>query len=58
MRLLKEDREFRHLRFGLPYYVLEAGQYRICFSENSGMNTRTLVFVGNHKEYKKWYNSI
>jgi mRNA-degrading endonuclease RelE of RelBE toxin-antitoxin system len=58
LKLLKEEREFRHLRFGLPYFVLEIGQYRICFTEDDEKKTRTLIFVGNHKEYEKWYNSI
>jgi mRNA-degrading endonuclease RelE of RelBE toxin-antitoxin system len=49
---LKEDKTFRHLKLGSPYFVLEVGQYRICFIEET--NQRTLLFIGNHKEYEKW----
>jgi len=42
----------RHLRHSLPYFVVEAGQYRIVFEQTG--NTRILVFVGNHKQYEKW----
>jgi hypothetical protein len=55
LEALKADREFRHMRFGLPYFVLEINQYRVCFYEREC--TRTLLFVGNHKEYEKWYLS-
>ncbi len=56
MKELKEEKTFRHLKFGLPYFVLEFGQYRVCFKEKD--NVRTLYFVGDHKEYEKWYSSI
>lgn len=55
IELLKTDKKFRHLRSGLPYFVQEVGQYRVCFLEKD--NTRILIFVGNHKEYEKWYLS-
>ena len=56
MKELKEEKTFRHLKHGLPYFVLESGQYRVCFKEKD--NLRTLYFVGDHKEYEKWYSSI
>jgi len=49
---LKEDKQFRHLKLGSPYFVLEVGQYRICFIEED--TKRILMFVGNHKDYEKW----
>jgi len=49
---LKEDKQFRHLKLGSPYFVLEAGQYRVLFTEEQ--NKRTLLFIGNHKDYEKW----
>ncbi len=53
---LFEEKKFRHLKFGAPYFVLEIGQYRICFIEEE--KTRILLFVGNHKEYDKWTKTI
>ncbi|MDO8625589.1 MAG: hypothetical protein Q7R47_05890 [Candidatus Diapherotrites archaeon] len=46
----------RHLQHGLPYFVVETGQYRICFKEEG--NQRTVHFAGNHKQYEKWYKTI
>lgn len=42
----------RHLEHGLNYFVVETGQYRICFEEKQ--NIRIIAFVGNHKQYEKW----
>lgn len=61
----------RHLGHGESFFVVEAGQYRICFREKE--KTRTIIFAGNHsqrlrnqavdgaflkrcdKQYEKWY---
>jgi mRNA-degrading endonuclease RelE of RelBE toxin-antitoxin system len=43
----------RHLKHGLPFFVLEAGQYRIGYEEI--LNLRRVCFVGTHKQYEKWY---
>ncbi len=53
---LKTLQSARHLERGLPYFVVEVGQYRICFEQIDDI--RTIVFVGNHKQYEKWYSSI
>jgi len=50
---LKALEKARHLKRGLPYFVVEVVQYRIGFIEEKG--TRTIAFVGNHKQYQKWY---
>jgi len=50
---LKGFGKARHLKHGLPFFVVESGQYRICFEEQK--NSRTIVFAGNHKQYEKWY---
>lgn len=44
----------RHLGHGEPFFVEEAGQFRICF-EQTAPTIRRIVFVGNHKQYEKWY---
>lgn len=50
---LKMLEKARHLKHGLPFFVLETGQHRICFEEKQ--KTRTIMFAGNHKQYQKWY---
>jgi len=45
----------RHLKHGVPNFVVESGQYRICFREES--KTRFVLFAGNHKQYEKWLKS-
>lgn len=53
---LKTLAKARHLGRGLPYFVAESGQHRICFIEEG--QTRTIVFAGNHKQYQKWYMAL
>ena len=51
---LIREQKFRHLKFGLEHCVVEVGQYRVCFIENTQEKKRIFVFVGDHKEYEKW----
>jgi len=37
------------------YRVEETGQYRIAFKNNHETRTREIHFIGNHKQYEKWY---
>jgi len=53
---LKVLTKARHLKRGLPYFVVESGQDRICFKEEG--NKRTIHFVGKHKQYDKWCKSL
>jgi hypothetical protein len=46
----------RHLKRGFPIFVVESGQYRICFEEKG--KTRNILFAGNHKQYQKWYSAL
>ncbi|MFH0955355.1 MAG: hypothetical protein V1777_04600 [Candidatus Micrarchaeota archaeon] len=46
----------RHLKHGVPIFVVEAGQYRICFREKQ--KTREILFAGSHKQYEKWYKQF
>jgi len=50
---LKTIKSARHLKHGLPYFVLESGQYRICYEEEDKL--RKIIFAGNHKQYEKWF---
>ncbi|MEK6959101.1 MAG: hypothetical protein AABW59_03600 [archaeon] len=37
------------------FQVEEIGQYRIAFYQNDENHTKEIHFVGNHKQYEKWY---
>lgn len=39
------------------YQVEETGQYRIAFENNEQTKTREVHFIGNHKQYEKWYKN-
>ena len=43
----------RHMKHGLPFFVVEAGQYRICYEQEE--TKRIIRFAGSHKQYEKWY---
>lgn len=51
---MRSESPRRHMKHGLDFFVEEAGQYRIVykFSENK----KVIYFVGDHKEYEKWYS--
>lgn len=53
---LKEIDKIRHMKLGLPYFVVETNQYRISFKQQG--NKRIIYFTGNHKQYEKWYLSL
>jgi mRNA-degrading endonuclease RelE of RelBE toxin-antitoxin system len=36
-------------------WVLEIGDYRVLYSIDEKAKTRTIFFIGNHKEYEKRY---
>jgi len=40
---------------GLPNFVIETGQYRICFRKKE--NIIFIIFAGNHKQYEKWFKT-
>lgn len=48
----------RHLHHGSVFYVVEVGQYRIGLTINEREHIKTIYFVGNHKQYEKWYRSL
>ena len=45
----------RHLKKGAEYFVGEAGQYRIVYKIFEENKEARFYFVGNHKEYERWY---
>lgn len=48
----------RHLQHGIPVFVEEVGQYRICYMENDKNKVRKFYYVGKHKDYDKWNHSF
>ncbi len=54
----KNETQTRHMRFGLEFYVLEAGQNRIALKINEKEKIKTVWFAGNHKQYEKWYKQF
>ncbi|MFH1106407.1 MAG: hypothetical protein V1787_00775 [Candidatus Micrarchaeota archaeon] len=46
----------RHMEKGLPYFVAQAGQYRIIYTCKEGV--KRIYFVGDHKEYERWYKQL
>ena len=44
----------RHLKQGLPFFVSEMGQYRLCYTVDEKRKIKTIYFVGNHKDYERW----
>ena len=57
-KLERDDFVSRHLKHGVPVFVEEVGQYRIVFKTREDMKQKRVVFIGNHKEYEKWYKSV
>jgi len=45
----------RHLKKGAEYFVGEASQYRIVYKVFEENKEVRFYFVGNHKEYERWY---
>ena len=56
VQLEREDFSSRHLKQGLPFFVEEAGGYRIVFEMNEREKKKVVLFVGDHKQYEKWYS--
>ncbi|MCD6522562.1 MAG: hypothetical protein J7K68_02345 [Candidatus Diapherotrites archaeon] len=54
IKKLKTGLSARHLKHGLAYFVVETGQYRICFKTDEKRKVRRIYFAGTHKDYKRW----
>ena len=56
LQLEGEDLTSRHLKHGLPFFVEEVGGNRIIFETDERNKTKTILFLGDHKQYQKWYS--
>ncbi len=45
----------RHLKKGAKFFVDEIGQYRIVYMVFEVNKEIRFFFIGNHKEYERWY---
>ena len=52
---MRDEPEGRHMKYGLNFFVIVVGQYRIVYTREG--KRKTIYFVGNHKEYEKWYST-
>jgi hypothetical protein len=39
----------------VTFFVIEVGQYRIAYYCDEKKKEKVIHFVGDHKEYRKWY---
>ena len=53
-----EHPQKRHLKKGARFFVGEAGQNRIVYRVFEDSMEVRFYFVGNHKQYKKWYRQF
>lgn len=51
----KNETGMRHLRHGVDFYVVEAGQNRIAIKVHEQAQMKEICFAGNHMQYEKWY---
>jgi len=54
MEQMKQPLQARGLKASRAV-VEEIGQYRIAFYQNEELRKKEIHFVGNHKQYEKWY---
>lgn len=57
LQLERDDLLSRHLQHGLPYFVEEVSGYRIAFTKDDSNRIKKVWFIGDHKEYEKWFRS-
>ena len=56
-QLERDDLQSRHFKHGVPVFVEEVSQYRIVFKKIEEGKQKRVVFIGDHKEYEKWYRT-
>ncbi len=56
IRKILERPKKRHMRKNARFFVDEVGQYRITYRVFDEQNQVRFYFVGDHKQYEKWYS--
>lgn len=54
----RDDFDSRHFKHGVPVFVEEAGQHRIVFRKVEETKQKRVIFIGDHKEYEKWFKTL
>lgn len=57
-QLERDDFKSRHLKHGFPIFVEEVGQYRIAFKTREDAKEKRVYFIGNHRDYEKWFKTL
>jgi hypothetical protein len=52
---MRDEPSRRHMEYGLDFFVIEVGQYIIVYTCEG--KQKTIYFVGNPKDYEKWYST-
>jgi hypothetical protein len=58
LQMERADFSSRHLKHGTPYFVEEIGQHRIAYIQDDKLMQRQVMFIGDHKEYEKWFKKL
>ncbi len=58
LQLKKQNKKRRHLRFGVPYFVEEIGQYRVIYNLDEIKKEITILFLGKHKNYENYLKKL
>ena len=53
---MKQPLHARHLH-SIRYQVEEVGQYRIAVIQDEKTLTKSIHFIGDHKQYENWYKN-
>ncbi|MEI8364631.1 MAG: hypothetical protein WCF78_04205 [archaeon] len=52
---LRDEKQRRHLHHGIPIFVEDVNQYRICYELFEDSKIIRIDFIGKHKDYERWY---
>ena len=53
-----EQPKKRHMKTGAAFFVAETGQHRIVYRVFEQEGKVRFYFVGDHKQYEKWYKQF
>lgn len=58
IKIILENPKKRHMKANARFFVDEIGQNRIIYRIFEDLNEVRFYFVGNHKEYEKYYKQL